>query len=318
MGQLEASPSQVVSGPDEVVSGPTDEGDASVFIIANRTTDGSVASKAAPTASTACNLTGKWISTQRLLNVANYDDTTQSYQLTQRVHSWAYWEFGQNGTLATVKRGLQCGAKIEVIPLVPIAVDTPLGGSPKILQSVTSHNSMQGRTAVYSAKTGSNECQLTVAKAAMVEGATYAYFKDFSHPLTEAKTPAEGTTPGWEDWDEDGSPGVTYQVSGIATGNLYTARRELTEYRGATSKQAKKFKLDVVFQYQHLVISTNPTKVGWPTFKPSTNQEDNYVWFTRVDTSSSWNLPENSDDQAVCAKVRQVKGSLLPEGEEQE
>jgi hypothetical protein len=315
MGQIEATPSQVISGS-------TEEGDGSIFIISDKTSDRSVSSKGVTTnstgaASAGCDLTGKWISTQRLWNVANYDDVTQSYQLAQRVQSWAYWEFAQNGTLATVKRGLQCGAEIDVIPLVPIAVDTALVGDQKIFKGVTRHNTMQGRTAVYSAKAGSDECQLMIEKAAMVEGATFSYFKDFAHPLTQAKTAAQGTTPGWEDWDEDGSPGVTYQVSGIATGNLYAARRELVEYRGITAKQAKKFKLDVIFQYQHLVISTNPTKIGWPVFKPSTDQEENWVWFVRVDNSASWNLPENSNDQTVCAMVRQLKGTLIPEGEEE-
>jgi hypothetical protein len=266
-------------------------------------------------ASPMCNLSGKWISAQRTLSVANYDQSLQNYQLAQQVRSWAYWEFAQTGAQVAIKKGLQCGSETNIVPRLPLYPETPMSGSEKLFDGITRNNSMQGRTAVYSGQSTATTCQLSIAKGAMVEGATFFYFKDFNHSLEEAITPAQGTSPGWEDWDEDGNPGVTYSVSGIAAGDLYIVRRELAEYRGTTVINAQKFKLDVGFQRQEVVVSTNPIKLEWPQFTPSSDQKEQFIWFARVDPQGQWNVPEDANDATLCAQVRLWKDSVIPEAD---
>jgi hypothetical protein len=259
-----------------------------------------------------CDLTGKWISTQRNMNGANYDQTLGLYILKQKVHSWAYWEFQQTGTQVVVTKELQCGSQFEITPQVPLVSGSTIAETQQVMEGLTTHSKMQGRQGVDSVQTGSSQCQLTIGQGAMVEGATYLYFKDFSHPLEEAKVRAQGTNPGWEDWDEDGSPGVTYS---IGEGDLYIVRRDLADYRGSTEQNATKFKLNVNSQRQQLVISANPTGVEWPKFAPLSDQKENFIWFARVDGAAEWDIPYDSDDLTICAQTRLTKNKLIPEGD---
>jgi hypothetical protein len=267
------------------------------------------------TNSNGCNLTGRWISTQRTVNVANYDLDLKIYQLGQPVRSWAYWQFTQSGMKIMVRRGLQCGSQMEVIPRIPMASNTSMGTNPKFWEAVTRNNLMAGRTGTYTLTSDSSACQLVIGTGTLVEGATASYFNDPTHPLSEAINAANTNAPGWEDWDGDRSPGVTYRVSGISIGDLYTARREITEYRGNTAKDVNKFKLAVNLKSEHLLISTNPTGVEWPTFKPSPDASDHSIWFARVDGEAQWDLDEAASDLEICTKVRQLASALVPEAD---
>ena len=48
-------------------------------------------------------------------------------------------------------------------------------------------------------------------------------------------------TPGWEDWDGDGNPGISLKVSSpLASGTLYTCQRDWTVYDGAHRRSARR------------------------------------------------------------------------------
>jgi hypothetical protein len=57
---------------------------------------------------------------------------------------------------------------------------------------------------------------------------------------------ASGSSPGSEDWDNDGHAGVTMTVTGIANGDIYAAQRDFSEYNGTVPQNAKHFEIPIV------------------------------------------------------------------------
>jgi hypothetical protein len=181
-----------------------------------------------------CDLTGKWMSTQRTLSVAAGIEGVQ-----QSGHNWGYWEIEQDGIEAVTTRGLRCG--FQVVDR-STSLPTEVFVSPAIWDGETTHSRNDGRRATYGATTG-DECHLHVEQRYLVRGATVEYFMDPAVDLAEAAEPATATAPGWEDWDEDGHPGVTFRISGLASGEVYVAQRDWNEYEGVTPRGADKFEV---------------------------------------------------------------------------
>ncbi|MFH1575180.1 MAG: hypothetical protein ABIG68_14455, partial [Acidobacteriota bacterium] len=251
-----------------------------------------------------CDLTGKWISVQRTLTYALEGAVVQSG------HKWDYWEMEQSGADAVTTRGLRCG--LQVVDRSEVST-TNVGVSQALWEGEMLHSRSDGRKAVYGANE-SDQCYLHFEQRYLVRGATVDYFIDPEVPLQEAAEPATETTPGWEDWDGDGNPGVTYAITGVLSGELYVAQRDWNEYQGITPKGSDKFKLGVVWNTEQLSLGRNPPSMPSADSVASTEAGDNFVWFARVDGLQQWDLPEGADDLTVCARMRELKDDLLPEG----
>jgi hypothetical protein len=100
----------------------------------------------------------------------------------------------------------------------------------------------------------SGGCQFHLNKYYIVRGATIPYYLDPTNAMSTSMPVASGcgsgfsncTTPGSEDWDNDGNPGLTLDVSGTATGNIYAAQRDFSEYYGTVPLGATKFEVGIV------------------------------------------------------------------------
>jgi hypothetical protein len=252
-----------------------------------------------------CDLSGKWISAQRTLSIA-----VGIQGVRQSGHNWGYWEFEQDGTEAVVTRGLRCGFQVvDRSTTLPTEVHV----SQAVWDGEATHSFNDGRRAVYGA-TGSDECYLQVEQRYLVRGATVDYFIDPAVDLAEAAEPATDTTPGWEDWDEDGHPGVTFTISGLASGAIYVVQRDWNEYEGLTPRGADKFRVDVTWNTEQVTISKEPPQLPSADSVSSTEPGDNFIWFARLDGVEQWDVADDADVLTVCARVRELKDQLLPEG----
>jgi hypothetical protein len=91
-----------------------------------------------------------------------------------------------------------------------------------------------------------SSCTFHLAKYYIVRGATVAYYVDPSKSMSVDMPVASGSSPGSEDWDNDGHAGITMTVTGIANGDIYAAQRDFSEYNGTVPQNAKAFEVGVV------------------------------------------------------------------------
>ena len=152
-----------------------------------------------------CDLRGRWLVSQRYV--------AEALSEKQGSHSWFYLEVRQEGANITVQKGLHCGYNVTPITALGGKVDCSAAWP-----SFLAKNSSTGRRGTF-VKSGS-VCKLKLDREFTPRGVTLPHYLDPANPLPMASQAAKGTTPGWEDWDGDGNPGVTLSVSGLASGQI--------------------------------------------------------------------------------------------------
>jgi hypothetical protein len=242
-----------------------------------------------------CDLRGRWIVSQRYV--------AEALSERQGQHGWFYLEIRQEGANVTVQKGLHCGYTVTPITALGGKVDCAAAWP-----SFLAKNSSSGRRGTF-VKNGST-CKLKLDREFTPRGVTLPHYNDPNNPLPMASQPAQGNTPGWEDWDGDGNPGVTLTVSGLASGKIYTAQRERTAYDGDVPLSATKFKVPILVGFENVVLGRmGPALLESPS-QVSADASQHYAWLARL-----------ADDQAVgsdaerCAAIRALKGQLVPEGD---
>jgi hypothetical protein len=242
-----------------------------------------------------CDLRGRWIVSQRYV--------AEALSERQAQHGWFYFEIRQEGASITVQKGLHCGYTVTPITALGGKVDCAAAWP-----SFLAKNSSSGRRGTF-AKSGST-CKLKLDREFTPRGVTLPHYLDPSHALPNASQQAQGSSPGWEDWDGDGFPGVTLTVSGLASGKIYTAQRERTAYEGDVPFSAAKFKVPIAVGFENVVLGRNGPALLESPSQVSADASQHYAWFARL-----------ADDQAVgtdaerCAAIRALKGQLVPEGD---
>jgi len=243
-----------------------------------------------------CNLNGRWLVAQRELASAIGQD--------QAAHNWFYYEVSHEGADVLVTKGLHCGYEVIKVSALSAAVDSS-GAWPSFL----THDSSAGRKGTY-VKEGSN-CHLKLDKEYTVRGATVSYYSNPSTTLPGKTEQANGSTPGWEDWDNDGNPGVSLKVSStLASGVLYTAQRDWTQYDGTTPLSATKFQVSITYDGEQIALrrSSGSPQAIESTSSPSSDTTQHYAWIHKLDDGQA-----TGSDDAICAAVRQLKDTLVPE-----
>ncbi len=193
-----------------------------------------------------CNMTGYWLAVQHTVAV--------SLGFNEIGHIYLYYDLTQTGDTIKVNHGLHCGLDVVQDPA------NPLGGGSSV--SEPSGLDQQDEGQAYGnqpARTGtmtmaSSGCQFHLNKYYVVRGATLSYYDDPNNTMSASMAIASGCgmnfsncqTPGSEDWDNDGNPGITLAVSGTATGSIYAAQRDFSEYFGTVPIGATKFEVGVV------------------------------------------------------------------------
>jgi hypothetical protein len=242
-----------------------------------------------------CDLRGRWLVSQRYV--------AEALSEKQGSHSWFYLEVRQEGASITLQKGLHCGYNVTPITALGGKVDCAAAWP-----SFLAKNSSAGRKGTF-VKSGS-VCKLKLDREFTARGVTLPYYLDPAMALPTSSQAAQGTTPGWEDWDGDGNPGVTLNVSGLASGQIYSAQRERTAYEGDVPFSATKLKILISVGFENVVLGRNGPALLESPSSVSADPSMHYAWFARL-----------ADDQALgsdaerCLAVRALKGQLVPEGD---
>jgi hypothetical protein len=256
--------------------------------------DGSPASAGNP-AGSPCDLTGRWIMTERALSSA--------FGAKQINILWHYLELTQQGANVTMKKTLLCGGSTVGEP-GGFAVMMDDSQAWPAYQEKTNYNGRKG-----TAEDSGGGCAVAFEEAVLIRGMTPEY-KDTKVALPTLEEKASGGK-GWEDWDGDGKPGVTMNVSGAATGKVFTSFRTSGNCSGAIAANAKGFQLDNYdWVTERAVLGTDP---GDPITRsllasPAERAPDkgkNFVEFARLAGDQA-----TGDDSAVCEAIRSLAPTL--------
>lgn len=243
-----------------------------------------------------CDLAGRWLVAQRILVTAAGQQ--------QSAQTWYYYELRQQGTELTVTRGLHCGYQVVKKSALGASVDSS-GAWPAFL----ARNSSTGRRGTVSS--ASNGCRFTLAREYVVRGATLPHYADPAIKLPDRTQAASSGTPGWEDWDGDGNPGISIRVSSsLASGTLYDCQREWSEYDGTLVPGASKFKIPIAANNEHVVLGRS---AGSPQTLESSSSlasdaTQHYAWFHRLQDQQA-----TGSDAEICSAIRSLKDQLVPE-----
>jgi hypothetical protein len=240
-----------------------------------------------------CDLTGHWLISQHTVE--------QGLGVKQGGVWWFYYQLEQSGSDVTVKKGLVCAGRVFPIDLVAANVDWEKAW-PAIVEKNTQHT---GRLAKVT--TSGTNCSVAFDPIYSVLGATSPYYADDSIALPLVAEKAAGDTPGWEDWDGDGKPGVSLIVTGIANGQRYTALRNLQDWGGKFTAGAATFKLPAVAKQDQSVLGVTNDLLK----TSSVTDADPAVHFAQFAKLK----PEQvkGDDQELCATIRELAPKLTPE-----
>ncbi len=243
-----------------------------------------------------CNLNGRWLVTQRILASAVGQD--------QASHNWFYYEIRHEGESVVVTRGLHCG--FEVLKKTALGADVDSSGA---WAAFLQHDSSTGRKGRY-VKEGTS-CHLSLDKEYVVRGATIAYYTNPAVALPTKTQQASASAPGWEDWDNDGNPGISLKVtSAVASGTLYTAQRDWTQYDGTTPLSVAKLKVSITYDGEQVPLgrSSGSSSAIESSSAPSSDATQHYAWMAKLADGQA-----TGTDTAICAAVRSLKDTLVPE-----
>jgi len=241
----------------------------------------------------ACDLSGSWLITQRTI--------ASGLGVKQRAAWWFYYELEQTGGDLSVTRGFVCGS--QVFPVDALSAAVELDASFPALIANNSHAGRRGTVAA-----SGDDCDVSFERAIIVLGATTPFYTDEANALPTLEQPATDTTPGWEDWDEDGNPAVSLHVSGLVEGSRYTALRASSEWNGTIPTAAETFRLPVSNWGQEEAVLGVTAEVLKQTGVPDADRSGHFTEFARL-------TPEQArgDAATVCATVRQLAPTLTPD-----
>jgi hypothetical protein len=239
-----------------------------------------------------CDVNGRWLVAQRVL--------ADAIGQTQASHNWFYYEMRQDGDTVTVTKGLNCGFEVVAISELAANVD-----SQEAWPALLAHDSDQGRMGTMTAS-GSG-CQLSLEKRYTVRGATQSFYDDPNQPMPTTTQQAMGTTPGWEDWDGDGHPGITLTVSGAATGKLYCAQRDWNQWTGPVAKDATSFQLPATWDSGQDVLGYQGSSLITSSSVPDPDASQHFVVFAKMTEAQG-----SGDDATICATMRSLLPTLAP------
>ena len=240
-----------------------------------------------------CDLTGSWLATDR--EVSTGDGATEA------THVWWYLEIAQSGTAFTVSKGLLCGENTRPLSLVGGNVDWP--ATWPALQAKVSMTGRKGK----SAPSSGSHCAVSFDEIYLVEGATEAYYSDPSHALPADE--ASGSTPGWEDWDNDGHPGYSMNVTGLTTGQLYMAVRKHNQWSGTIAAGASTFQLADDWNDEEDVLGYSPPD-NMVLSLAASGAKDNDDTLQFVQLARLTAAQAAGDDSTVCATMRKLAPTL--------
>jgi hypothetical protein len=241
-----------------------------------------------------CDLSGRWLVVVRTV--------TTALGTTQAAHEWYYYEISQSGSQVTVSKGLVCGENVRGLSALSGNADFP-----KAWPAMMTNLSDTGRTGTSSPVAGG--CQVSFEKSYEVMSATVSYYSNFSVSLPTLSEKASGSAPGWQDWDEDGEPGYTMNITGIATGQIYMVNRTWYALSGVIDGSASSFNLAVDWGSDQDVLGLNGPSILSETGTAVKDSDASQHFATLVRLSST---QATGDDASVCTAIRSLAPTLAP------
>jgi hypothetical protein len=239
-----------------------------------------------------CDLSGRWIMTER-----RYISVLGSNQVA---FSWFYVELSQRDDQVTMTTAMNCGGVTQGLPAIEVTIeDTP--SWPAYMKQVR-YDGRKGTS-----REDGEQCQIAFDKAVLVRGATVAAYRDLTRPMPELEQSATDTDPGWEDWDEDGKPGVTMRVSGTIWGSIYEASRTWSEYSGTSPRDAGSIRLGNRWGQERVTLGYDDSPLLVYEAIRDPDDAEQFVELTRL-------LPGQAtgDDAARCQAIRELAPTLTP------
>lgn len=238
-----------------------------------------------------CDLSGRWIMTERTM--------TTALLAKQLNRAWFYLELTQNGDQVSVARSVACGDTTE--GLYPIEV---VNDDSKAWPAYDLRDQYKGRKG--KSTKSANGCEVSFEKRAFVRGASVPAYLDLSIPLPTLPEKATDDEPGWEDWDNDGQPGVTMKVSGTISGALYTATRTWTEYKGVVAANARSFRLPLSWAQERVNYGYTSEQLATPADRDPDAAQHLAEYARLADDQATGN------ETAICKAIRQLAPTLTP------
>jgi len=248
-----------------------------------------------PMSTVGCDLSGRWL-------VVVHEVTT-GLGAEEADHEWLYFEMSQTGSALTVTKGLSCGQNVVGISAVSANVDDP-----KVWPAMLEYDVETGRAGT-SMTTGSG-CAVSFDKFYEIVGATLAYYQNPSTTMPTSSQEATSSSPGWEDWDNDGKPGFTVNVTGLATGQIYLSSRRWNEWSGTVPTGSNTFTLPDNWDIESDLLGYNGSSLLTETAAATKDNDDSlhFVTFARLTPSQAM-----GDDADTCAAVRSLAPTLAPQ-----
>jgi hypothetical protein len=239
-----------------------------------------------------CDMTGRWLATAHLV--------TDGLGNLQTNHYWYYYELEQSGDDVTVKHSLVCGRETIGGGAFAITVDFNAGWS--MFVNKLTHDGRAGKSV-----TVAGGCQISFERLYEVLGATLPHYLDPTTVLPTAEQEASGSMPGWEDWDSDGHPGVTGNISGTLSGKIFVAPRSWTAFSGRASDTQSLIKLSVEWDNEPNVMAYDGSDFLSATALPSGDKTMHFVELARLADDQA-----TGDDGAVCKSIVTLAPTLTP------
>ena len=240
-----------------------------------------------------CDMSGRWLVTQHLVS-----DALGSLQYG---HYFYYYEIDQEAAVLTVTKGLLCG--YDSIGSGDFAATADFRAA---WASTVSKVNLAGQTGTSTPQAAG--CKVDFQKWYTVRGATVAYYKDPAKPLPSVFEQATDSSPGWEDWDGDGNPGITGVVSGIVSGKIFVAPRMWTAMSGTVRDVSATFTLPTQWNQEPNVMSFDGTPLLGSEAARAADAKLHFAQFARLSKDQA-----TGDDAAICTSVVALAAKLCPE-----
>jgi len=242
----------------------------------------------------ACDVSGRWLSTVHAV--------TDAIGQLQTTHFFIYYEIERQGDGYAITKGLHCGDDAKAVGDFAVSVDF-VDSWPEERKRI----SYAGRSV--SSTQAAGGCDVRFGRAYTVRGATVAHYQNPANPMPTAAQQANGTMPGWEDWDGDGQPGITGYLTGTVTGKVFVAPRHWTELSGTVPDTMTSFRLPLLWEQEPNVMAYDPPEdfLLGSTSSRAGDPSLHFGEFARLADGQA-----TGDDNAICDAVIELVPTLTP------
>jgi hypothetical protein len=240
-----------------------------------------------------CDLTGRYLVTERF--------GMDGLGAKQVVQNWFYVELTQSGEAVQYSKSVSCGASVVGLSPVPVSMDDK-----QAWPAYAANPVYDGRKGT--SKKVADGCAVAFDKDALVRGATVEVYRDLNKALPTLQQQATDTNPGWEDWDDDGKPGVTLRVSGTVQGSLFAVMRNWTVYSGTVPEGAELLTMTLDWGQKRSTLDYDGSPLLTADAAKDPDLTRHSVEFAKLTEEET----AGKDDLALCELMRSLAPTRTP------